>query len=408
MAEPFVKQTYLASEIHRGHVASYPRQPTDYYVSADATSTFRIVEAIKQLGPRNSCSISRITGIPDNTIRYKIHKQLVRKGITVQASIDYWKMGLTTNWVSMEFSNEYWKTAPSILEALSKNAYLTFFARLLPQNIFATVIRTPREGFGRYLSFLERLVEVGVLNSYRVDPLLWIRHLSMNPRYYDFDKGAWKVDWEEVEKSAVEIQRREINGGGAFYVDKIDILLLKEMQIDCLRSLTEIGRKLHIRPKTLRYHFREHIEKRGLISRYVVRWFGSPSLEARKSIPYLTAEIREPSSEMLWQAQNVFHRLPFTWLDAISASQDFYMAQVVLPVSSYTETVEYLARNGEGFAKNLKLSLIDQTCTCNYTLPHEMFNEDYGWAFEGDRALDNILQASGAPPVTRVPPTRSF
>jgi len=408
MAELFVEQTYLALEIHRGHVASDPRQSTDSYVSADATATFQIVEAIKQLGPRNSCAISRVTGIPDNTIRYKIHKQLVKKGITVQASIDYWKMGLSTNWVSMEFSSEYWKTAPSILEALSKTAYLTFFGRLLPQNIFATVIRIPREAFGRYLSFLERLVEVGVLNSYRVDPLLWIRHLSMNPRYYDFEKGAWKVDWEEVEKSATEIQHREINGGGAFYVDKIDILLLKEMQIDCLRSLTDIARKLHLRPKTLRYHFREHIEKRGLISRYVVRWFGSPSLEARKSIPYLTAEIREPSYEMLWQAQNLFHRLPFTWLDAISASQDFYMAQVVLPVSEYMETVEYIARNGKGFAKNIKLSLLDRSCVRNYTLPHEMFSEDYGWMFEEELALENTLGVPATTGPTRLPPTRSF
>lgn len=364
-------------------------------VGGNAGSTSQIVDAIKQVGPRNSCAISRITGIPDNTVRYKIHKQLVKKGITVQAGVDYGKTGLTTNWVKMNFSERYRKKAVSVLGAMSKTAYLTFFARLLPQGNFATVIRIPGKAYKRYLSFLEKLVRAGVLDSYRVDPLLGMRHLSMNPRYYDFDRRAWKVDWEEVENSPVEIQRQETSKGGAFFVDKIDVLLLKEMQIDCLRSLTDIGRKLHIKPKTLRYHFREHIEKRRLISRYVVRWFGSPSLEARKWILYLTAEIRDPSPDILWQAQNLFHRLPFTWLDAISAGQDLYMAQVVLPVRSYTETMEYLARDGEEFAKDLKLSLIDQTCTHNCTLPYEMFSEDGGWVFDEENALDGILEAAG-------------
>ncbi|MFB0568844.1 MAG: hypothetical protein ACETV0_04440, partial [Nitrososphaeria archaeon] len=118
--------------------------------------------------------------------------------------------------------------------------------------------------------------------------------------------------------------------------------------------------------------------------------------------------IREPSYEMLWQAQNLFHRLPFTWLDAISASQDFYMAQVVLPVSEYMETVEYIARNGKGFAKNIKVSLLDRSCVRNYTLPHEMFSEDYGWMFEEELALENTLDVAATTGPTRLPPTRSF
>jgi len=371
-----------------------PAQRPEYSTAGEASSISRIVEAIKQVGPRNSCAISRITGIPDNTVRYKIHNQLVQKGITVQTSVDYGKMGLTTNWVNMDFAKEYKKTAPLVLRVLSKSGYLTFFGRLLPQNSFATVIRIPREALKSYLSFLEKIVQAGVLDSYRVDPVLWIRHLSMNPRYFDFEKKEWNVDWEEVEKSPVEIQQQEVAEGGAFYVDKIDVLLLKEMQIDCLRSLTDIGKKLHVKPKTLRYHFREHIEKRRLISRYVVRWFGSPPLEARKSILYLTAEIREPSPEVLWQAQNVFHRLPFTWLDAVSTCQDLYTAQAVLPISSYTETVEYLARNSDGFEKKLKLCLVDQTCTCNYTLPYELFSEDAGWLFDEEHTLEQVLEVS--------------
>ncbi|MFQ6076117.1 MAG: hypothetical protein ACE5Z5_08290, partial [Candidatus Bathyarchaeia archaeon] len=86
-----------------------------------------IVEAIKRVGPRNCSLISRLTGIPVETVRYKIRRQLIRKGIRVHLSVDYNKLCLLRNWITLDFNDEYSELAPSMLDVLSRIGYLTYY-----------------------------------------------------------------------------------------------------------------------------------------------------------------------------------------------------------------------------------------------------------------------------------------
>ena len=70
-------------------------------------TTVTIVNTIKEVGPRNVTLISRITGIPTETVRYKINKQLAAKGFRVHIAVDFHKLAMKSYSVVLDFSDEY-------------------------------------------------------------------------------------------------------------------------------------------------------------------------------------------------------------------------------------------------------------------------------------------------------------
>ncbi|MEM0054529.1 MAG: hypothetical protein QXL89_10120, partial [Nitrososphaeria archaeon] len=51
-----------------------------------------IVDSIKKYGPKNISAISRTTGLPIETVRYRIKNQLKEMGIRFHISINYLKL----------------------------------------------------------------------------------------------------------------------------------------------------------------------------------------------------------------------------------------------------------------------------------------------------------------------------
>ncbi len=165
-----------------------------------------IVEAIKRVGPRNCSLISRMTGIPTETVRYKIDEQLVRKGIIIRVSVDYNKLGLARNWLTLNFSDEYDELAPRILDALSKIGYLIYYGRVVPRRNYVSIAALPPKAKAEYRKFLNGLIDLSILTSYKMDELAWVRYLSMRPEYYDFSTRTWKINWEGLNQSKVIVK----------------------------------------------------------------------------------------------------------------------------------------------------------------------------------------------------------
>lgn len=353
----------------------------EYHLESDL---YTIVEIIKRVGPRNVSLISRLTGIPVETVRYKIRRQLIKNGIGVHVSVDYSKLGLVRNWLALNFDGKFRELAPKMLETLSKTGYLIYYGRILPQGTFISIVALPPSLKAQYVEFLDSLMDLGILTSYWMDELAWIRHLSMRPEYYDFETKAWKVDWDSLHQSKVIVKRMMDSEVGEPMADKTDLLILKELQINSMNPISKIAERLGLKPKTVRYHYMEHILRRGLIPNFIVRWQGFRE-EIQRSILNAFIEFRNLTERSLLDVQKVFHRLPFTWFDAVSNNRSLYLAFLSLPVTQYMSLLSYLQANT--FAYKFEIKLIDTSCTVGYTIPYEMFNETQGWTFNPEKTL---------------------
>jgi DNA-binding Lrp family transcriptional regulator len=102
-------------------------------------------------------------------------------------------------------------------------------------------------------------------------------------KWFDPKQKAWFFDWEswmrDVKTIEGELPITLIEPDDwPIKVDYTDLLIIKELEMDGRRTLTDISKKLGIPLETVKYHFREHVLKRGLVEGYQIEIYRSPSL----------------------------------------------------------------------------------------------------------------------------------
>ena len=350
-----------------------------------------IVEAIKSVGPRNCSLISRMTGIPIETVRYKIKKQLMKKGIAFHAVVDYELLGLERYWVTMDFSETFRSRAPQILDALSKFG-LTFYIRVLPYSSYETMIAIPAGGLEKYKEIIGHMASAGVLNMYHVEPLDWVHCVSLRPEYYDFERGVWDFDWSSLVPMTIRPNPLQRVPDGETKPDMMDLFILSEMQVSSLTHLTTIAKKLGVGPKTLRYHYVQHVTKDSLLAGYAVRWNGLSRTAG--SLVILLVRLMDVGSDSVSDLEKVFFELPFTWQQAYSQRGKVYTAILSLPSDQYVNTLSYLASALPQFRGKTETLVLDNKYAMSYTIPYEMFDPDKGWILNpaaARNALDRVV-----------------
>ena len=337
--------------------------------------TQRVVEAIMRVGPRNAALLSRLTGVPTETVRYKIKKQLKEMGFRIHADVDYERLGLRRHWATFGFPPEYSELAPQILNALSEIGYLIYYARIIPQGHYVVLFALPEGSTEKYREFLRHLVDLRVLRTFSLEELAWMRHLSMNPKYFDFSSGKWELDWTRVELEKVILEQAQKTYERA-EIDKDDLLLIKELQKDCTQSVIDIARKVKIHPKTLRYHYHAHLEHRRLIAGHIVRWM--KDVESTRAHTILNARVSFTGltqAEIL-SARSIALRIPFVWAEDFLRNGT-YIATFCIPVEEYANAFNYLSRKTLGYGHKLELSIIAPGDACLFTVPYQMFEEEW-------------------------------
>lgn len=348
-----------------------------------------IIEAIKEVGPRNISEIARRTGLPVETVRYKVRNQLGRLGIKIRVNVNYGKLGLRRYWLNLYFTQKGKKIASRMLHALSGEGFLTYYARLLPGDYHVAIISLPPRLEKEYREFLDALVYSGILSDYNVWPLAWIRSPSMRSEHFDFVNRKWVVDWEELKRRKPSMEPIPLEDPNEnVKIDEIDLLILKELQKDAFQQLTEIARKIKCNPKTVRYHFLEHIQKRKLINRYIIRWTSKDKKEAI----WVYFTLIGPSYDDLITAERCFMSLPFTSLDTTSINRDLYIAGVGVPIEYYFDTIKFVVDALTLDSAGADIGIVDIQNQESFTLPVQAFNAEEGrWVLKSE-FLENVLK----------------
>ncbi len=373
------------------------RTATSHVASEKAGKTkdpriVKIVEAIKSVGPRNCSLISRMTGIPIETVRYKIKKQLMKKGIAFHAVVDYELLGLERYWVTMDFSEKFRGQAPRILDILSKFG-LTFYTRVLPYSSYETMIAVPPGGLEGYKEILTHMISAGLLSTYQIEGLDWVHCVSLRPEYYDFERGVWNFDWSSLVPMTIRPNPLQRVPDGKTKPDMMDLFILSEMQISSLAHLTTIARRLGVGPKTLRYHYIQHVMKDNLLAGFAVRWNGLS--RASSSLVILLVRVTDVGPEAISDVERVFFELPFTWQQAYSQKERTSIAILSLPSDQYVSTLSYLASALPRFRGKTETLVLDNKFAMSYTIPYEMFDPDKGWILSSVAACKALDQEAG-------------
>ena len=351
----------------------------------------KLIEAIDRVGIQNMSLLSRMTGMPIETIRYTVKKRFPNLGLKVSMTLDHDTIGLERYFAVLKFSDDFVASAPSTMHSLAKEAFLTYWARTALDSRYVTLFSVPLPLMDEFTEFLRKLVDRGVLSGYETKRLEWARHPELKSRYYNFSTGVWNVDWDKVgsDAEAPPSPRSTDEATSSPDIDAIDALIIKELELDAWRNIAEIARKLRINDRTARWHYTKHVSQMANVN--YVHWFPATPLEASKAIG-LIYEFEGVTKAQVSKLRMVFNNFPFAWFEA-GSREGYYQVHLGMPAEAFMDSSRSLTTRLTQIVDNWGTYTLDLATEKWYTIPYENFDGKKGWVFNQEKALGAVVPA---------------
>jgi hypothetical protein len=351
--------------------------------------TVQLVRLLTELGP-DVPEIARRLGQFKESVRYRYKEKILNKGFAVQAAVDHERLGLKRVMLVADFSETYRNYAAAILTAMSEVSYVVSFSKSLIGGEYVVNLSVPSELIGEVREFLLALKERGMFAKLEILEFDWARIVPMKPDFYDFDTGRWDFEWQNPAPQDYEAASYVPSKRGKF--DYIDLLIVKELQMDANKSMKEISEKLNINYKKLAWHHTAHVCGRKLLSGYTVNWMGTRydyNLEKalhRKhryfAIDFMVRDTNEFESMTL---RHEMDRLPFLWFEGSGRN---YFAELAVPVDYVVEGLQYLGNTARGVKEKMSIHAIDQTEAARFTIPYSLYDPaTKKWIFDREELV---------------------
>ena len=176
-------------------------------------------------------------------------------------------------------------------------------------------------------------------------------------------------------------------------VDYEDLLIIKELEKDGRKPLTEVSKILNIPVETVKYHFREHISKRGLIEDYQIEIFRFPSLISE----LLFFKFEFDSYDNFRKFALSLHDKPFPIHLGKVIGENALTSHIYLPKKEFRKFICALSTLiRRGLLKGYRYFIQDLFLQWRETIPYEHF-ENGRWKYDAYRQrkeLENIIRKS--------------
>ena len=339
-------------------------------VAMDATA--KVVEAFMRYGPRYS-KISRETGVPIPTVRYILTKRFPKLGLSSRAAINCGVLGLQRYLVTLS-SHLSPKYMSGLLKVFGEFMYLKYYTYLMKSRKFLTIFTLPPKYVDDLIELLENLKSMGTINDYTVKKLLYMRILPFRVDCFDFRRGVWRQDWFNREFQVPEIYE-ELDPAGKF--DKIDLLILKELQKNVFVKYVELSRKLGISRQTVKKHYQRALKA---VYMYAVAWFPpwNPDLVS-------TSILLE--SKNVETARQSMINIPFTYTEMKTINHE-YLGLMLVPSMALYRVLKYLSERS--IIDSLEFLDIDNTL--RFAIHSNLFIEKTGWLNPYEIGVEKIVE----------------
>jgi hypothetical protein len=345
--------------------------------------TAQLVQLLTEVGP-DIPEIARRLGQFKESVRYRYKEKILGRGFAVQAMVDHERLGLKRFVIVADFAEDFRPYAQPIMVAMNELCYVGGYAKTIPDGLFVMNASVPGVYAAYFSDFMSRLKEKGMFNSVKVFEFDWFRNLPMRGEFYDFNTGRWDFDWNNAAAGSYDAASYQPSASGRF--DQVDLLILKELQMDANKSLIDIANKLKINYKKLAWHYVTHVIQNQLIKGYRINWMGTRydykierALQRQHRYLWLDLIATRLTDVERMQLMARITKLPFLWADAGGGS---YFAELAVPVDSITEALQYLEEAIAPIRNKTEYHIMDQTNALAFTLSYQLYDADKkAWKF---------------------------
>ena len=353
------------------------------------TDLAKLIESIDRVGIQNISLLSRMTGMPIETIRYTMKKRFPNLGLNVRTPLNHSALGLERYFVSLRLTEGAALSQSTVLNALNSDAFLTYRCEAPIERRHLAFFSVPVSLVDEFRAFLNTLVEEDVLAEYSCQSLEWSRHPELKSKYYDFGSGLWSIDWDEIKKSqeAPPQPTKNEEPSASPEIDSTDTLIIKELELDSWRNIADIARKLGLNERTVRWHYSKHVGALAYPSYVSLNPVSSDKL--RQAVGFVH-EFNAVTKNNLAKLRLLFNNFPFSWFEG-GSKEGYYQVHSALPAEHFMGSVRFLNASLAEITDTWKAWTVDLSTVHAYTIPYQNFDADKGWFFEKGAALKAVL-----------------
>ncbi|TMI51077.1 winged helix-turn-helix transcriptional regulator [Candidatus Bathyarchaeota archaeon] len=362
-------------------------------ISALDETNFRIIQCIREYGPRNLQRVARKAKIPYPTVHARVSK-LEKQGILrTWASPSYAKIGLIRATVLLTPT-----PGKDLLagEALKIPGYWLRIMRCMGEcNGYYSIHAVPEANRSDFQQYLDQLVASNLAREYRI---YWLedQHTSIpNFEYYDTTIGKWRFTWETwlrqlSDHKLAKHAKTGLKTPSRPPFDKKDLIILKELMKNARVTLANLAGMLGTTVPGAKYRF-DKIRERGFIHEFVVEFL--PYAPEISELYEVRLDFKNESS--LISKTSTFLALPFTLHQSQIRGMNSVAARVYLPrgeMSNLYALLSRLVRNG--ILSNFAYLLLDPLSIKAQTFSYEYYDDEEGWGYDNNdyiSRLQNLL-----------------
>ena len=351
-----------------------------------------VAKHITQVGPRIN-EVARRSQQHKESVRYRYRKFFLGKGMTIQATPNYPRLGFTRLIVFAKLAPELESRATAIFTSMSESCFLRSFTRTIIEHEYIIHVAPPRHLKEECSAVFRRFLEAGLFTECSILEFEEFRNPPMKVEFYNFPDETWKFEWPQPgdEKPTFALKAHE----KVQKYDRFDLLILKELEIDARRTLAQMSERVAVPVRLLQFHYLNHVEGRNLVRAYRLSWPGSRydyehGRPVTRKDRYVEATIllegatRSENAEL----RVLLNRIPFLWSEAFEPN---YCAEVFIPNDLYIGFLEYLEDFAGRVGEKMKVFVMDQDRALRFTISYQLFDaETKNWRLEQD-SIDGML-----------------
>ena len=229
-------------------------------------TNIKILTTMAKLGPRNLLDVARECGIPFTTVYHRI-AQIEAKSKQVAILVpNVVRIGMVRLVVLAAASAG---EEQEVTKALMIPNFWRAIERCEGAFTHHTVQVVPRVFLKQFKEYIARMMEMNIIKSYRI--LMTSDSVPNFPDFSFYNSGTneWTFDWEswmaELNDGNPPSRTIEDPEESAVAVDKVDLQILENLELNARASFTDIARDVKVSPQTVKHRYDSKLLPNGIV-----------------------------------------------------------------------------------------------------------------------------------------------
>jgi len=349
----------------------------------------KILESLSFLGPRNLALIAKHLEMPASSLGYRVRRMLSKSILFLHLNPYHTYMGLKKALTFVEASQGY---EDVLLNCLKVNDFWLLLCRIYrPYEGCGGIWTIPEENTKDFEAFLQSLLDHGIASSVEINWSTCFEGVPVQSRWFNLEGKTWAFNWDEwireVETIKGELPYTLVDPDDwPIKVDYADVLIIKELEKNGRASLTDISKAVGVSLNEIKYHFREHVSKRGLIEGYQIEIYRFPSLVSE----YIFFKFEFDSYETMAKFALSLHDKPFPIFIGKVLNENAIITQVYLPRHEFRRFITALScLVRRGLLKRYSYFIEDMFKVWRQTIPYNHFKNGR-WIYDNDKQCEEL------------------